>query len=182
MIGKYYKLKNIKLMIGSGGTTQKGFIATDIDFLDIRNWWHWRRSFVKNSISHILAEHVFEHLSNQEIRRTLKLMHYYMKPEGRVRIAIPDKNRLDLKYLKSVTPPVDGHKSLLGVGEISEIFKSAGFKPVPLEYFNSKGEFIHYDWDEKDGKILRSFKYDKQKDFKIKNYHYTSLIVDGIKT
>lgn len=181
MIGKYLFKNNLKLIIGSGGTSQKGYIASDVDWLDITKWWHWARNFRPNSIKNMLAEHVFEHLSEKQIIKSLKLIWFYLKDGGRIRIAVPDKNRQDKKYSRLVKPPIDGHLSYMNVDDLSKILKEIGFEVRPLEYFNDKGKFIHNKWDDKDGVIRRSFKYDKQKNFKNGKLHYTSLIIDAIK-
>lgn len=181
MIGKYFFKKNLKLIIGSGGTTQKGYIASDIDWLDITNWWHWCRNFSPGSIKNMVAEHVFEHLSKEQIIVSFKLIKRYLKTGGVIRIAIPDKNRLDKKYIKSVKPPIDGHKSYMNLDDMSKILEGLGFSVTPLEYFNEKGKFIHKKWEDKDGIIRRSYKYDKQTAFKNGRLHYTSLIIDAVK-
>ena len=88
---KYYSKKKIKLIVGSGGTSQKGFVSSDVDWLDITNWWHWIRSFKKETISVVVAEHVLEHLSREQILRSCKLIYKYLEKGGTFRLAIPDK-------------------------------------------------------------------------------------------
>jgi len=173
--------KNLNVILGAGGTYQKNFISTDINILNVYNSTDWKRIFDINSIDALLAEHVFEHLSKTQIERSLEFCYQYLKPGGRLRIAIPDKNRKDIRYVKAVKPPIDGHKSYLNLKELSTLLKKAGFRVVPLEYFDSKGVFHKRHWSEKYGKIKRSFKRDKQKEFKYQSLHYTSLIVDAIK-
>lgn len=181
IIGKYYFKKNIKLIVGSGGFSQKGFISSDIDWLDITNWWHWFRSFRPGSINKIVAEHVFEHLSKKQIITALGLINIFLKKGGFIRIAIPDKNRKDVKYVNSVKPPVDGHKTYMNLDDIGSILIKAGFKVRALEYFNKKGRFVHRRWNDNDGIIRRSYKHDKQTVFKRGDLYYTSLIVDAVK-
>lgn len=181
MIGKYLFKKNLKLIIGSGGTSQKGYVSSDVDWLDITKWWHWAINFRPNSIKNMLAEHVFEHLTRNQIIKSLKLIKFYLKEGGRIRIAVPDKNRQDKKYAKLVKPPIDGHLSYMNVDDLSDILSGLGFEVKPLEYFDHKGKFIHKVWSDKDGVVRRSFKYDKQKNFKNGKLYYTSLIIDAIK-
>jgi predicted SAM-dependent methyltransferase len=104
-----------------------------------------------------------------------------LKPRGRIRIAVPDKNRKDKKYSEAVRPPIDGHKSYFNYLELSEILTKVGFEVELLEYHDKDGEFIANKWDVKFGKIKRSVRYDKQIEFKKGKLYYTSLIVDGIK-
>jgi predicted SAM-dependent methyltransferase len=181
MIGKYWNQKDIKLIVGSGGTSQGGFISTDIDELDIRKWWHWARFFRNGTIKVVLAEHVFEHLTISEINKSFKLIHRYLSKGGKLRLAIPDKNRRDTKYANAVKPPNDGHITYFNLSEITKLLKNAGFDADPLEYFDDNGKFNHKPWSERDGKVSRSFKYDKQKEFKNGEYYYTSLLIDAIK-
>jgi predicted SAM-dependent methyltransferase len=178
---KYYFEKDIKLIVGSGGTYQKGFISSDVDWLDITNWWHWRRAFKPNSISVVLAEHVLEHLTEKQIYNASRNIHQFLKYGGVFRLAIPDKNRKDQKYVNAVKPPKDGHLSFLNVDEISDILKSVGFKVKPLEYYDEKGEFHKTEWSTKNGIVRRSVKADKQKIFWNGKHYYTSLIIDAIK-
>jgi len=172
---------NLKVMVGSGGITQKGFIETDVDTHDITRWIDWMLNFRKGSVSVVFAEHVLEHLSLAQNIVTAKLVFKYLKPGGVFRISVPDKNRLDKKYVKSVKPPADGHKSYFNLQILSKTLEDAGFKVIPLEYHDSKGNFHHNNWDSKFGRVRRSFKYDKQKDFWNGKFHYTSLIVDAVK-
>lgn len=181
MIGKYYFKKNIKLTVGSGGVSQRGYVDSDIDWLDITNWWHWFRSFIPGSIKRIVAEHVFEHLTESQIIVALGLINKFLKRGGFIRIAIPDKNRSDKKYINSVKPPVDGHKTYMNLDDISVILRRTGFEVRALEYFDMNGKFIHRTWNDCDGIIRRSRKHDKQTAFKSGNLYYTSLIVDAIK-
>lgn len=178
---RFYNKQNIKLIIGAGGTVQNGFISTDIDWLDITKSWHWFRNFKRQSVKNIVAEHVFEHLTNKQLVKSLKLIYKYLQPGGRLRLAIPDKNRKDRDYVYSVMPPFDGHKTYMNIYDISKILKKIGFEVIPLEYFDKDGIFVYNTWDDGDGIIRRSFKYDKQKSFKNGKCYYTSLIVDAIK-
>lgn len=178
---KYYFKTRIKLIVGSGGTSQKGFVSSDVDWLDITNWWHWMRSFKKETISVVVAEHVLEHLSHEQILRSCKLIYKYLEKGGTFRLAIPDKNRKDKKYVVEVRPPKDGHVSYMNFNEIGEMLKSVGFRVVPLEYYDNEGKFHYKKWDPKKGIIRRSVRADKQKDFWNGKHYYTSLIVDAIK-
>ncbi len=175
-------LNNTKVIVGSGGTKQKGFISTDIDTLDIRKDSDWNKNFKKESLNIVLAEHVFEHLSNNEVLSTLKIIYKYLKPGGFIRIAIPDKNRKDKKYLKAVRPPIDGHKSFFNISELTKILSKAKFKVCPLEYHDEFGKFHHNPWNPRDGNIKRSSRNDNQKNFWNGANYYTSLIVDAVKS
>ncbi len=171
-----------KIILGAGGTRQEGFWATDIDILDITNPLDWSNLFVQNNLQNLLTEHVLEHLDMDQIKKSLKLCYQYLAPKGRLRIAVPDANRTDTNYVMSITPPIDGHKVYLDYKDLTKLLVEAGFTKIkPLEYFDESGQFHHLNWDPKQGKIKRSYKYDHQKRFKMGKLYYTSLIVDALK-
>jgi len=170
-----------KIIIGSGGNTQAGFLSTDIDNLDIRKASDWSRYFYPNTLRIILAEHVFEHLNNNELEIALRNINNFLIPGGRLRLAIPDAFRTDQVYLNDVKPPSDGHKSYHNIDSISDLLVKSGFKVIPLEYFDKEGEFHYHHWSPKYGIIYRSVRFDKQVKYKIGSLMYTSLIVDAIK-
>lgn len=170
-----------KIVVGSAGIGQKGYLATDLPEHNILRDSDWKKYAKPGSLENILAEHVFEHLTLKEIKIALTLIHKYLKRGGKVRLAMPDKNRLDRKYVAAVKPPVDGHKSYLNFADLKKIVSQQGFKVTPLEYFNTKGELIHKPWDTKDGFVRRSYPFDRQKPFKVNDYYYTSLIIDAVK-
>ncbi len=173
--------RKVKVMIGSSGFTQKGFISTEIDTLDITSSMNWRWMFNKNSIDNLLAEHVLEHLTYKHVESALRNCYKYLKPGGKFRIAVPDKNRKEYLYKKEVAPPAYGHKSYFEIAGLTKLLESVGFRVEPLEYFDDKGTFNSKKWEIGDGKVRRSLKYDKQKKFKKGKLFYTSLIVDAIK-
>jgi predicted SAM-dependent methyltransferase len=175
------RIKNPNVILGSGGIGQKGFDCTDKDTLDVTKESDWETQFNPESISCIFAEHLFEHFTTNEIENALRHCYRYLQKGGRIRIAIPDKNRRDGTYVDEVKPPRDGHKSYLNHHELEKLLKNAGFKVAKLEYYDDNGKFIHNPWDNKYGRVRRSYKYDKQVKFKIGDHNYTSLIVDGIK-
>jgi predicted SAM-dependent methyltransferase len=57
--------------------------------------------------------------------------------------------------------------------------ESAGFRVVPLEYYDEDGVFHAVDWDPEDGKVNRSLRFDSRN--ANGQIGYTSLIVDGIR-
>jgi len=94
----------------------------------------------------------------------------------------PGRNRRDVNYVNEVTPPKDGHYQYFNSGDLSKILRKAGFKKIEiLEYYDNQGRFIHHHWNDRDGLIHRSYKHDRQKNFKIGNHYYTSLIIDAMK-
>lgn len=173
--------KPLNVILGSGPVTCSGWIATDSEILDVTSHQHWRRLFSPNSIDRLMAEHLFEHLSDSECTTAFTECFHYLKPGGLLRIAVPDGNRKDAEYVNEVTPPKDGHKMLFTLDDLMERLVRAGFEVAPLEYFDAKEEFHCYPWDETDGLIRRSARYDTQERFRRGHLYYTSLIVDARK-
>jgi predicted SAM-dependent methyltransferase len=56
--------------------------------------------FPDNSIEYVRASHVLEHLTIEEAHPFLKEIHRVLKPNGLVRIAVPDTDLIIDKYLK----------------------------------------------------------------------------------
>lgn len=171
----------INLIIGSGGMKREGWLSTDKDTLDITFPLSWEEYFHPGSIDRILAEHVFEHLTEPECRTAMKACNRFLKTDGLLRIAVPDGYRNDPEYSAEVTPPKDGHQLLFSVDTLIPLLESCGFQATPLEYFDVDGNFHSVSWDIKDGCIMRSLRFDKQARFKRGDIYYTSLIVDARK-
>jgi predicted SAM-dependent methyltransferase len=157
-------------------------MSTDIDMLDITKEKDWAKLFYKGSLSNIVAEHVFEHLSPRDCKKAFGFCYEYLRRGGVLRIAVPDKNRRDLLYVKEVSPPSDGHKSYFDYSTLEKMLTLAGFKVNKLEWHDKEGVFYHKKYDNQLGKIQRSFTSDRQKKFKSGDHYYTSLIVDAIKS
>jgi predicted SAM-dependent methyltransferase len=171
----------LRVILGAGPVTMIGWIATDAEILDVTSRRAWGRLFLPNSIDRLMAEHVLEHLSNMECTVALTECFRYLKKGGLLRIAVPDGYRKDNEYVEEVSPPKDGHKLLFTVDDLVERLAQIGFEVTPLEYFDAKEEFHCYHWDEADGVIRRSARYDTQERFKRGSLYYTSLIVDARK-
>jgi len=171
----------MNLIVGAGKTVYPGWISSDFHMLDIRDQNQWSAYFRQQSIDRILAEHVLEHLSESENRIVVELCYKFLKPSGRLRIAVPDGYRPDENYAKEVAPPADGHQILFNVNSLSRLLSDAGFVVTPLEYFDAAGQFHYEDWNALDGQVNRSIRYDRQEAFRYGELYYTSLVVDGIK-
>ncbi len=185
---RYSLLRNsqdIKIVVGSSGIYEKGWIPTEADFLDLLKSDSWKTYFKESSISTILAEHVWEHLSLEDGYIAAQTCFRFLKPNGgRLRLAVPDGFHPYEEYINYVKPGghgagADDHKLLYTYKIMSEMLVQAGFKVTLLEYFDEEGIFHQNNWEKADGFIHRSFSFDKRnKDGKP---NYTSLIVDAIK-
>lgn len=188
----------LRIIIGAGGTRYPGWIATDITRgperrplpfrlakdplpLDITNAAHWAKAFEKGTITSMLCEHVFEHLSDAEIEAACANCLAYLAVGGRLRIAVPDGRRPDQRYIEGIAPPADGHLQLFTIESMTALLARAGFAVEALEYYNDAGDFVRNAYDEADGIILRCYARDRQVDFAFRDHHYTSIIVDAVK-
>ena len=171
----------VKIIIGAGRTRYEGWIATDAPALDVRKRNHWRALFPPAAIDRILAEHVFEHLTREELSTFLKIASEFLAPGGRVRIAVPDGYHSDADYIKSVQPGGTGvgagdHRVLYTFELLGDLMQMQGYQFEFLEYFDAAGRFHQREWNARDGFISRSADHDERNaDGRL---HYTSLIVD----
>ena len=132
----------------------------------------------------ILAEHVWEHLTQKEGLIAAKMCFQYLQPGGRLRIAVPDGCNPDSNYRKWVQPGgtgpgADDHKILYTYDSLQQLLVEAGFHTELLEYFDSSGQFHFVEWDPSDGMIRRSRRFDARNQGG--KLGYTSLIVDAWK-
>ena len=175
---------DIKIVIGAGNIYQKGWIRTEFEFLDITNENDWASLFRKNSISAILAEHVWEHLTEEEGLTAAKNCYKFLKKNGYLRLAIPDGYHNSEEYIDYIKPGghgngADDHKVMYNYISLGKMLEKAGFNVTYLEWFDENRQFNTIDWDIEQGKIRRSIRFDER------NVNgsaiYTSLIVDAYK-
>lgn len=171
----------LKVVIGSGDIPFEGWLLTDVPVLDVLNLSHWRAIFPESTIDRMLAEHVFEHLTEAQFVTFLNNVRPYLAPQGRIRIAVPDGFNPSETYVQNVSPGgagvgADDHKVLYTYQTMTAILNACGYMHELLEYFDENGQFHHVLWDKSDGMIRRSIKHDpRNQDGEL---NYTSLIVD----
>lgn len=173
-----------KIIIGSGGKSYDEWVSTERKSLDIRVRKDFEKYWEPNSIDAFLAEHVWEHLTEEDGKTALKNCYDFLKPGGYLRLAVPDGYHKDKDYIEHVKPGGKGigseyHKVLFNYNNLSNILLSVGFKVDLLEYWDDNGEFHYRDWDVADGFIYRSKNHDKRN--RQSPLSYTSLIADAIK-
>jgi predicted SAM-dependent methyltransferase len=156
---KYIGDGDIRVIIGAGPHKIKGWLATDIDELNIIMDSSWARLFNVGSISRLLGEHVFEHLTLDEFHDALKNVYKYLKPGGFLRLAVPDAFHPSRYYYNLVKPggletPYE-HKLFFDYEMLSRIANDIGFEVRLLEYFDEKGFFHESEYNIDDGIILR---------------------------
>ena len=155
--------------------------TADRAILDVTSPDDWRNLFEPNSIDRLLAEHVLEHLSEDQCKTVLSECYRYLKRPGLFRIAVPDGYRRDRVYVAEVSPPNAGHQVLYEVDTLTALLENVGFVVTPLEYFDANEQFHCVPWDEREGHIQRSIRFDSQVAFQRDNLFFTSLIVDARK-
>lgn len=171
----------LRVVLGAGPTEFPGWLQTDKEILDVTSASDWSELFEPNSIDFLLSEHMLEHLSEEEGRIALQECYRYLKPGGLFRIAVPDGYRRDPAYVAEASPPHDGHQVLYNVDSLELVLQSVGFRTTPLEYFDADERFHAIPWDETEGLIRRSARFDTQRDFQRGDLCYTSIIVDARK-
>lgn len=174
----------IRLVLGCSGACPQGWIATDIEVLNLLKSEDWARYFHPASVDALLAEHVWEHLTAEEAAAAAEQCFLYLKPGGRLRVAVPDGCHPDPDYLEQVRPGGSGegaedHHILWTHATLAAVFEQAGFTIRLLEYFDEQGQFQQKKWDPVDGFIQRSRTHDARNRHDV--LRYTSLILDAVK-
>ncbi len=175
----------LRVILGASGIRYHGWLDTDKDVLDITDPAAWERLFGVRRAEALLAEHVFEHLPQDAQRPSLALCLEYLKPGGRLRIAVPDGHRNDDVYRQANAPPADGHTVFFNADTISALLAATGFEVRLVEWFDAMGVFHAQPMDLEHGPVRRSVRFDHQAEFHRvladREVFYTSLIVDAIK-
>ena len=179
----------VKIIIGAAMTYQVGWYSTNEQWLDLTSEKDWKKVFKgKVLVVNALAEHVFEHLTEEEIKQALQFLRSHMPPGGRIRIAVPDGYHPDPIYIKhigiaGIGPDAADHKQLLNKDKLCCYLKDAGFVAEMLEGYLSNGELVQKSIDPSGGLVIRSRSNPKTMDSK-EGWDFvdanTSLIVDGV--
>ncbi len=137
--------KFVNLIIGAALTKQKGWFSTNEEWLDITRKEHWDRLFnSKVRVKRVLAEHVFEHLTIDEMRIALNLIYENMVDGGSLRIAVPDGNNPNKEYrdhcgIKGIGADALDHKQFITYEFLSGEVDKIGFKFFLIEgYLRNK--------------------------------------------
>ncbi len=174
----------LKIVLGSSRVDVGDWLLTDMDQLDITVEADWGRYFTPDSVEAILAEHVWEHLTPDQAVLAARHCFAYLRPGGRLRVAVPDGLHPDPEYIDAVRPMgsaegSDDHKVLYTCDTLKELLDTAGFRTCVLECFDAKGSFFSADWDPRDGMIRRSARFDSRNSDGV--LRYTSIIIDAFK-
>ncbi len=84
------KGSDIRVVIGGGDYPHNnpGWLPTQEDDLNLLQRDDWLRQVAPGSLTAILAEHVWEHLTEDEETRAARICHEFLKPGGYVRCAM----------------------------------------------------------------------------------------------
>ncbi|WP_242836724.1 hypothetical protein [Clostridium sp. BNL1100] len=178
---------NLRVILGAGQTRYDGWISTQENELNLLSIDDWNRLFSEKSIDVMLAEHVWEHLTYEEGILAAINCYKYLKPGGYIRCAVPDKNFRNDWYQNmvqvggpgSIEHPAATHKIVYDYQTLENVFKSAGFIVSLLEYCDETGNFYYTYWNENDGMIGRSFRFDTRNS--IEKLGMVSIIIDAKK-
>lgn len=169
----------LRIMVGAGPVRLEGWVATDIDSLDLLREESWGSVLRTESVAAILAEHVWEHLDEAEGREAARICFKYLQPGGYLRVAVPDGLHPDPAYLDLVAPPADGHRVLFDYRTLASLFEQAGFEVRLLEYYDESGIFHGQDWSLEEGRVTRSRKVCGRAP--VGGFDYTSVLLDARK-
>ncbi len=177
-----------RVIVGASSQDYPGWVQTQEDELDITRREDWTTKYHPGSLTHILAEHVWEHLTLIEAELAARNCFAMLAPGGRVRCAVPDGNFPDPDYQRTVQiggpgpadHPAASHKVVYTLDTVSEVFAAAGFTITPLEWCDDNGVFHATEWDELDGFIYRSARFDHRNNDGV--IRFASLIIDAVKT
>lgn len=177
-----------KIIIGAGKTSYDGWTATQENELNLLNIEDYYKLFEhEESVDAFLAEHVFEHLSYYEGIEAGKNLYNFLKPNGYIRLAVPDINFQNEWYQNMCKPggpgPVDHpaytHKVFYDYKSLIKVFETAGFSVDLLEYCDEDGRFHFNYWNPEQGVIGRSLRFDtRNNDGKL---GMVSIIIDAHK-
>jgi predicted SAM-dependent methyltransferase len=184
LIQEFAQQSPCRIVVGSSGIAQDGWLATEMQDVDLLDPESWARFFADDSIDAILAEHVWEHLTEDQGVVAAATCCRFLKPGGYLRLAVPDGNHPDADYIDRVKPGGSGagaldHKLLYDIQKLTEVLTQGGLDVRPLEFFDSENKFQAVDWDAEDGLIRRSKRFDPRN--KNGDLVYTSIVVDAFK-
>lgn len=175
----------LRIIIGASGTGYSGWIPTEYPLVNVAEWPTLDRFFERESVSAILAEHVWEHLTPPQAEAAARNCRELLAVGGHVRVAVPDGLHPDPAYMEYVRPGGSGegsddHKVLYTYRSLVELFERAGFSTRLLEWFDENGSFHSTDWDPEEGHISRSARFDERN--RTNPTAYTSIILDAVRT
>ena len=158
----------MKVIIGAGKTSFDGWISTQETELNLLDRSTFERMFKEEKTTAFLAEHVWEHMTLDNGIIAARNCYDFLEDGGYIRAAVPDKNFRNEWYQNMVqvggngdpNHPAFSHKIVYDYKLFKSIFEQVGFDVELLEYCDENGDFHYKHWNEADGRIGRSFRFD----------------------
>lgn len=177
----------MKIIIGAGKTSLNGWKSTQESELNLLKRDDFARLFSEEKPSAFLAEHVWEHMTLEDGCIAAQNCYDYLAEGGYIRVAVPDANFKNEWYQDIVkvggngdpNHPAYTHKIVYDYKTLCEVFEKAGFVVDLLEYCDENGDFHYKYWNEQDGRIGRSLRFDTRN--KDGNLGMVSIIIDAKK-
>lgn len=174
----------IRLAIGPETHCTADWIPAARDQLDLVNPASWSCFFQKSSVDAILAERVWDQMSEQDSRLAARNCFQFLKPGGYLRVAVPDgfhpaqqrKNSgcsEDAAIGRGRCSKLYNHKSF------ANAFVAVGFNVQLIEFFDQEGVFHSNHWDVSKGLVKRTLLFDDRNI--AQPFAYTSLVLDAVK-
>lgn len=158
----------MRVVIGAGKTAFDGWVSTQETELNLLDTADFDRLFAREKPTAFLAEHVWEHMTFEEGCRAARNCFAYLTEGGYLRAAVPDGNFRNEWYQNMVrvggngdpNHPAFTHKIVYDYRTFAQVFRQAGFEVELLEWCDEEGRFHYKYWNEDDGKIGRSLRFD----------------------
>ena len=151
--------------VRSGASSDGAWVETSIHTLDVTDDLDFAELFAPGSVVSFRAEHVLEHLSLVEAFVALTNVVRYLKPGGKIRIAVPDYGAMRALLIGFSDPEehllqkdlAEGHKVRYTRESLSILLATAGFHRVEVkEYCSGDGQLISEEgWHEDGGGRIR---------------------------
>ena len=177
----------MKIIIGAGKTSSDGWISTQETELNLLDRTTFERMFHSEKPAAFLAEHVWEHMTLEDGKIAAKNCYDFLAYGGYIRVAVPDKNFCNEWYQNMVkvggngnpNHPAFTHKIVYDYKLLTNVFEQVGFEVELLEYCDESGAFHYKYWNEADGKIGRSYRFDTRNS--LEKLGMISIIIDAKK-
>jgi predicted SAM-dependent methyltransferase len=200
----------LRIAIGVAAEREDGWRPFAEHELDATSEADWSRTFEPGTIDNIVAEHVWEHMTWTQARTAALLCHRFLRPGGRLRLAVPDNLHASAYVVDAVSATgskAAEHNHIVDYNHelMRKLLEGCGFAVDPLDWWDRAGVFHSgYSGSDEHGYIIRSYAnwpkhpsiyrdpevYKKivdsvpasiKDDFISRRIEHTSLIVDGIK-